>query len=241
MAPECGTGGNNTMKITREDVMTRSIRRFGLPALLGALALVAVPLFLARPAYAHCDTMDGPVVKAAQHALEAKQLRPLLIWVREQDEAEITHAFEHTLQVRALGGKARELADRYFFETVVRIHREGEGEPYTGLKPAGTDLGHAVPAADRALASGSSDELRAVLVAALSERLDEYFAQVMAKRDFAPNDVQAGREYVEAYVQFVHLAEELEAILSGHGHGHGPADGHAAEHATPAKQAAHGH
>lgn len=219
-----GQQTNKLKKITSEDVMSKKFRRFGLPALAGALALVAVPLFTARPAYAHCDTMDGPVVKAAQRALETKQLRPLLIWVPEQDEAEITHAFEHTLQVRALGGKARELADRFFFETVVRIHRAGEGEPYTGLKPAGTDLGHAVPAADRALASGSSDELRAVLVAALNERLDEYFAQVMARRDFAPNDVQAGREYVEAYVQFLHLAEELELLLSGHGHG--PAGGH---------------
>jgi hypothetical protein len=196
-----------------------------------ALALAVVSLFVARPAYAHCDTMDGPVVKAAQRALESKELEPLLIWVREQDEAEIRHAFEHTLQVRALGKSAAELADRFFYETVVRIHREGEGEPYTGLKPAGTDLGHAVPAADRALVSGSSAELRQVLVAALDARLDEYFAAVMAKRDFAPNNVVAGREYVEAYVQFLHLAEELEAILAGHGHGHGAAEaGHQAPH-----------
>jgi hypothetical protein len=225
-----------------EGIMSKRIRRFGLPALAAVLVLAAAPLFLARPAYAHCDTMDGPVVKAAQRALETKELTPLLIWVREQDEAEIRHSFEHTLEVRALGGKARELADRYFFETVVRIHREGEGEPYTGLKPAGTDIGHTVPAADRALQSGSSAELRALLVAALDARLDEYFAQVMAKRDFAPNDVRAGREYVEAYVQFVHLAEELEAILSGHGHGHADADaaGHGAA-AAPAPKAAHGH
>lgn len=228
--------------------MSKKIRRFGLPALAVALSLVVAPLFLARPAYAHCDTMDGPVVKAAQRALDSKELTPLLIWVREQDEAEIRHAFEHTLEVRALGGKARELADRYFFETVVRIHREGEGEPYTGLKPAGTDIGQMVPAADRALQSGSSAELRTLLVAALDMRLDEYFSEVMAKRDFAPNDVQAGREYVEAYVQFVHLAEEMEAILSGHWHG----GGHAAEHpaggggvsAQPpahSPKAAHGH
>jgi hypothetical protein len=199
--------------------MSKGIRRFGLPALAAALALAVAPIFLARPAYAHCDTMDGPVVKAAERALETKELEPLLIWVRAQDEAEIRHAFEHTLQVRALGKSAAALADRFFFETVVRIHREGEGEPYTGLKPAGTDLGHAVPAADRALVSGSSKELRQVLVAALDARLDEYFDAVMAKRDFAANDVAAGREYVAAYVQFLHLAEELESLLSGHGHG----------------------
>ncbi len=188
----------------------------------------------ASPAYAHCDTMDGPVVLAAQRALATGELAPMLIWVRDKDEAEVRHAFQHTLKVRALGESAAELADRYFFETVVRIHREGEGEPYTGLKPAGTDLGKAVPAADRALSSGSSKELRQVLVAALDERLDEYFAHVMARRDFAPTDVAAGREYVEAYVQFVHLAEELEGMLSGHGHGHdAPKVTGAAQHPHP--------
>jgi hypothetical protein len=181
-AAEPGTGWledsiKSSIDKKMEGVMSKGSRRFGLFALV--LALVAVPLFVARPAYAHCDTMDGPVVKAAQRALATRELEPLLIWVREQDEAEIRHAFEHTLQVRALGKSAAELADRYFFETVVRIHREGEGEPYTGLKPAGTDLGHAVPAADRALVSGSSEELRQVLIAALNERLDEYFAEVI--------------------------------------------------------------
>lgn len=218
--------------------MSKKLRRFGPPAIALALALVAAPLFLARPAYAHCDTMDGPVVKAAQHALETKQLKPLLIWVRAQDEEQIRHAFEHTLEVRALGGKARELADHYFLETVVRIHREGEGEPFTGLKPAGTDIGHAVPAADRAIATGSADGLRQVLTSALNARLDEYFANVLARQDFQPNDVTAGREYVAAYVQFLHLAEELEAILAGHGHGAPAAAGHDAH---PAPKAMHDH
>lgn len=228
--------------------MSRILRRFGSPALALALVLVIAPFFLVRPAYAHCDTMDGPVVKAAQRALESGEVEPLLIWIRTEDEAEVRRAFAHTLEVRELGGKARELADHYFFETVVRIHRQGEGEPYTGLKPAGTDLGHAVPAADRAIVSGSVEELRGALITALDARLDEYFAKVLAKRDFAPNDVLAGREFVAAYVQFTHLAEGLDALLSGHspeaGHGHraGHETGAAAGHApATARRAHHGH
>jgi hypothetical protein len=43
----------------------------------------------------------------------------------------------------------------YFFETRVCVHREGEGAAYTGLKPAGLDLGPDIPAADKALESGN--------------------------------------------------------------------------------------
>lgn len=205
---------------TRVDIM-KGLGRFQMLAV--AAAVLAIPLVGATPAYAHCDTMDGPVVLAAQRALTTGELAPLLIWVRDQDEAEIRHAFEHTLQVRALGESAAELADRYFFETVVRIHREGEGEPYTGLKPAGTDLGEMVPAADRALASDSAAELRQLLTATLDTRLDEYFAEALKRRAFAPNDVAAGRAYVEAYVHLLHFVEEFEALTSSHGHGHGTA------------------
>lgn len=196
--------------------MMKGFRMIHTLAIGAALAIVA--LAIPKPAYAHCDTMDGPVVKAAQRALATKKLTPMLIWVRPQDEAEIRHVFEHTLAVRKLGNEAAALADRYFFETVVRIHREGEGEPYTGLKPAGTDIGHAVPAADRALASGSVAELRRELTAALDARLNEYFADAAKKRSFAPDDVAAGREYVESYVRLLHFAEEMEALTTGHGH-----------------------
>lgn len=114
-----------------------------------ALALTAVT---AREARAHCDTMDGPVVAAARAALESGAVSRVLIWVRPQDDAEIRRAFQHARSVRTLGPDARALADRCLFETVVRVHRVGEGEPYTGLEPDGTGHGPAVTAADRALA-----------------------------------------------------------------------------------------
>lgn len=180
--------------------------------LLGLVALLALP----TPAYAHCDTMDGPVVRSAREALETGELEPMLIWVRPQDEAEVRHVFEHVLKVRAAGGDASALADRYFFETVVRVHREGEGAPYTGLKPAGTDLGRGVPATDRALEEGSSEELRHLLHSMIDRRLDDFYRDALAKRSFERTDVPAGRAYVDAYVQLMHFVEELEAIAAGH-------------------------
>jgi hypothetical protein len=126
---------------------------------LARAAGIALALFLATPAPAHCDGLDGPVVTAARRALEARDPNPVLIWVRPSDEAEVRAAFNHAIAVRRLGPEARALADRFFFETVVRLHRAGEGAPYRGLQPAGRDLGPAIPLADRAVASGSDREV----------------------------------------------------------------------------------
>ena len=89
---------------------------------------------------AHCDSLDGPVVKAAQLALDARNPAFALMWVQPKDEPEIQTAFERTLTVRSLSPQAQELADRFFFETLVRVHRAREGAPFTGLKPAGRGL-----------------------------------------------------------------------------------------------------
>ncbi|HSG65930.1 MAG TPA: DUF6448 family protein, partial [Gammaproteobacteria bacterium] len=77
-------------------------------------------------AHAHCDTLDGPVIEAARVALATADPNPVLIWVQAEHEPEIRAAFEQALDVRSLGASARELADTYFFETLVRLHREGE-------------------------------------------------------------------------------------------------------------------
>ena len=185
-------------------------------AILCTLALLGPNNLLA-----HCDGMDGPVVTAAKQALEAGDVNPVLIWVSKKDESEIRNAFQKTLAVRKLNPEAKELADMYFFETLVRIHRAGEGEPYTGIKPAGRDLGPAVPAADKAIADGKLEPLYKILTDKIHEGLHEKFKEVMKKKDFKKNDVDAGREFVEAYVPFVHYVEALyDTAAKGGGHGH---------------------
>ena len=168
----------------------------------------------------HCDGLDGPVVTLARRALDAGTVNLVLPWVREQDEAEIREAFAHALAVRKLGGEAKALADRHFFETLVRVHRAGEGAPYTGLKPAGRDLGPAIPAADRALQDGSIDKVLKVLNEAVRNGLHEHYHHAVERKDFVPDDVKAGREYVEAYVPYIHYVERLWQVASGAAHGH---------------------
>lgn len=187
--------------------------------LLASFAL-ALAFLRSDLASAHCDGLDGPVVKAARKALETGDPNYVLVWVKKDDEAALRAAFERTLAVRKTGGEARDLADTWFFETLVRIHRTGEGAPYTGLKPAGRDLGPVIPAADKALESGSEEELVKMLLKEVEAGVREHFKAVREKKDFKPADVAAGREYVEAYVQYVHFAEGIHQAATRAATGH---------------------
>lgn len=173
----------------------------------------------ALPARAHCDGTDGPVVNAARKALETGDANHVLVWVQPGDESEIRRAFARTLALRKLNPEARELADTYFYETIVRLHRAGEGEPYTGLKPAGRDLGPAIPAADKAIQIGSDESLVKMLTEVAAQGIRDRYRKVAAARDFPTNDVSAGREYVKAYVDFLHFVEGLHAAAHRGSHG----------------------
>ena len=171
--------------------------------------VVFVALLVPAEAKAHCDTLDGPVVKAARRALVTRNVNLILIWVQKKDEPEIRERFRQTLAVRRLSRDARKLADSYFFETVVRLHRAGEGEPYTGIEPAGTDLGPVIPVADRALLDGFAGPLLKLFPSGASSDIQARFSEVTRKKSFNENDVEAGREYVRAYVSFLHYVEHL--------------------------------
>jgi Family of unknown function (DUF6448) len=187
-----------------------------------SVILFTVGLFVPNQAGAHCDGLDGPVVKAAQKALEMGNVNLVLIWVQKKDEGEIKKAFQKALAVRKLNPQAKELADMYFFETLVRIHRAGEGAPYTGLKPAGRNLGPAIPAADKALDDGNVEPLLNLLTETMQKGVREQFKQVTAKKKFGKDDVSAGQEYVKGYVEFVHYVERIYEAAKNPAEGHYP-------------------
>lgn len=175
-----------------------------------------------RPALAHCDGIDGPVVMAAREALRTGDVRPALVWVREGDEAEIRAAFEKATAVRKLGPQAQDVADTHFFETLVRVHRAAEGAPYTGLKPAGRDLGPAIPAADRALKTGDVEPLVKLLTDKTRSGVRHHFKQALGLRGYKPGDLEPARRYVAAYVSFIHYVESLYESAARMREGHYP-------------------
>jgi hypothetical protein len=200
-------------------------------SLVFSVGLFANLAFGPAPVFAHCDGLDGPVVTAARKALEAGNVNLVLVWVQKTYEADIKKAFERTVAVRKLNPEAKELADTYFFETLVRVHRAGEGAPYTGLKPAGRDLGPAIPAADKALQDGSVEPLVKLLTEAVRHGVHENFAAANAKKAFDKNDVEAGRKYVQAYVPFLHYVERIYAATKASAHGQFHEEQSAAAHA----------
>jgi hypothetical protein len=177
-------------------------------ALIAALIVLLVPE-LAR---GHCDTLNGPVVTAARTALASGDPTPVLQWVPAEAEHELHSAFEQTRQVRELSPAARELADRWFFETVVRLHRAGEGEPFTGLAPADAAVDPAVAAADEALKLGHPEPLLRPLAAALEAGVRQRFQAVLDARRHADESVVHGRELVAAYVELVHYSERVREL-----------------------------
>jgi hypothetical protein len=159
-------------------------------------------------ALAHCDTLDGPVVAAARKALDTNNVSLVLPWVQKKDETDIRSQFQKTVAVRKAGGQAKELADMYFFETLVRIHRAGEGAGYTGLKPAGK-IEPPIAAADKSIESGKLQEVAKLIAQRTEEGLHKHFEDVMKKKKYNPNDVAAGRAYTSAYVEYTHYVERL--------------------------------
>ncbi len=157
----------------------------------------------------HCDSMDGPVVRAARAALEAGDVGLALPYVPAAAEADVTRAFERATAARALGADAREVADLYFFETVVRLHRAGEGAPYTGLKPAGLGDGPVVPVAEQAIETGSPDALATLLAGTVDAEVRERFERVQRLKADAGRSVADARAYVEAMLGLQVYAHHL--------------------------------
>ena len=184
--------------------------------LTAAAAALVMAIGYAPAASAHCDTLDGPVVAAARMALLRGEITPVLKWVKKDAEPELRAAFQQTLTVRVANPKARELADRYFFETLVRLHRAGEGAPYTGLKPAGAQTEPAVEGADKALETGSIDAVIKLVTGDVAAGIRARFNRTVEARKQADASVEAGREFVEAYVDYIHY---VEALTREHGCG----------------------
>jgi hypothetical protein len=203
--------------------------------ILLASALIGAALTFPQTARAHCDTMDGPVVVAAKAALEQKDVTPVLKWVKADAESEIKSAFAKTLAVRSKTPEARELADQFFFETLVRVHRAGEGAPFTGLKPAGTPLEPAIEEADRALESGSADKLVKLVTDHAAAGIRRRLAEAHEKKAHSEQNIKAGRDFVAAYVEYVHYVEGLHQTtqaISAH-HGDAPEAASEAAHHPP--------
>jgi len=166
----------------------------------------------------HCDTMDGPVVKAAIKALDTENVELILPFVHKEGEEEIKKAFEKATKARKQGSDAKEVADMYFFDTVVRVHRAGEGAPFTGVKPAGLDVGPVIPLVEKAIETGSADEVSIFLCEAVRQEVKEKLDKVNELRTNAEKSVEDAREYTEAILGFQVYSHKLYKSIKADPH-----------------------
>lgn len=188
--------------------------------MLAALAITGtIALWPSAPASAHCDSVNGPVVAAAKASLEKNDVKLVLPYVKPAQEQELTSAFKQTVAIRQRGAEVREVADHYFYETAVRLHRIGEGASYTGLKDEPvTDP--ALIAAEKSLEQGNPDEVITVLDNALRTKVAERYQHVLEARaaEAANPTVETARERVEAELMFEKYVLELNGAINAAAH-----------------------
>lgn len=204
----------------------------------GIIAALAITIMMPLTASAHCDTMEGPTVADGIKAMESNNVNYVLKWVQPEYEKEITQIFNQSMKVKDLSPEAKELSEQYFFGNLVRIHRAGEGAPFTGLKPTGTPIDERVQAADKSIELGNLSPLENMIDKDKIPELKERFENVMALKNFDVNDVDAGRKYIEAYVKFFKFAEgeedhheapNAQGVVDAHGNEKAPSTDTAAE------------
>lgn len=169
--------------------------------------LLVLSICMANLSFAHCDTRNGPVVKAAKEAIRTNNVKLVLIWVQEKDESQIKSVFAKTMAIRKTSKEVQEVADEYFFETVVRLHRMGEGESYTGLTDEAPEA--SVLLAEQAIERKSADSISNDLTALVQQGLDKHLLAALKSYYYDPNNIKAGREYVASYIRFVYYVDGL--------------------------------
>ncbi len=196
-----------TKNFKNQNKLTRKLKFKVLASLLFSIFLLS-----SNATFAHCDSYDGPVIKDAKTALETNNVNIVLKWVEKADEAEITNLFNKTYKLKNGDKEIYEIVEKYFFETLVRIHRAGEGAPYTGLKPAGS-ASQIVKMADHSIETGDVDDLTSKFTAHIEKVVKEKYHTLMELSKVKTESLEKGRAYVAAYVDYTHTLEALHAPL----------------------------
>lgn len=176
--------------------------------------------FLTPLILAHCDTMDGPLVADIKKSLKSKNIIPVLKWIKKSDEEEIKNMFKKVLCFSQENSELKEILNLYFIETVVRVHRSGEGAPYNGIKPAGFPIDPIIKKGDLSITSGKIDDLAELLSKEIKIKIKNKFEKAWELKSNADLDVEIGRKYTEAYADYIHFIESLHKLIEDSHHHH---------------------
>lgn len=161
----------------------------------------------------HSESMDGPVVNAAEIALDMENVNYILPFVAVEHEGELKEAFDRTILVRELSADAAELADYWFFETAVRLHLSGRGKSYDGIKPTGYNRRPALTLAEEALNKENPSDLVEFMVSFMKEDIQSRFEDALSKKNYEISDIESGRDYISSKQDFVRYLDKLYEFM----------------------------
>lgn len=177
------------------------------------VAFILVTSLFQNQTFAHCDTMDWPLILDAQKSLETKDPNYFLIWVQKKDEATMLEEFNKTLSLKQANPENSENIDKAFLEKLVKIHREWEWAEYTWLKPAGSITNPVIILWDKSFETKDSTKLEEYFAKTITDEIKHRFQKVIEKQNYAKEDLAAGREYIAEYITFLHWAEWVEEMM----------------------------
>lgn len=209
------------MKPTAKSSQKNSIANIFFKGLASSLLVLMFIVISTNSTFAHCDSYDGPVIKEALTALKTNNVDLVLKWINLEQEQEIVSLFKKTVQLKNGDQEVYSIVEKHFLETLVRLHRATEGEPYTGLKPLGS-VTPIIRMADQSIESNSVSKLSSELTAHIEKVVKEKYDKALKLSKTKDESLEKGREYVAAYVDYTHTLEGIHAILehgpSAHGH-----------------------
>jgi hypothetical protein len=154
---------------------------------------------------------SGLLMRAARRALETGNADHILIWVPAGSENTLKNLHEkacceHTIRT----GRKNPAADWYYRKACC-FHASWCG-PHDLDSAAKTPEGKKIISlVEQACESGSLAEITMVMPATAREKLQQQFDDLRQKQTFSPEDICAGRRYVEALSGFTALVKELRA------------------------------
>ena len=188
------------------------------------LVTAVLSMLVISPAFAHCDSYDGPVVKDALQALETNNVGLVYKWISTEQEAEISALFTKTYNLKKGDKEIYSLVEKHFLETLIRLHRQTEGFGFDGIKAAGTTK-PIVQLSDKAIETGNVENLINQLNGHIAKVVEDKYNAVKELEKVKNESPEKGRDYVKAYVMYTHSLEAIhdivEQVASGHAeHGH---------------------
>lgn len=211
----------------KSSVLENQSKRFiqSVPSRVRTFLVTAVlSMLVISPAFAHCDSYDGPVVKDALQALETNNVALVYKWISTEQEAEIFALFTKTYNLKKGDKEIYSLVEKHFLETLIRLHRQTEGFGFDGIKAAGTTK-PIVQLSDKAIETGNVENLINQLNGHIAKVVEDKYNAVKELEKVKNESPEKGRDYVKAYVMYTHSLEAIhdivEKVASGHAeHGH---------------------